>query len=128
MFIARLDPTQQGVLLHLGTRLISADDNLDGREVEFLETLRSQMGAGVQPVDIDSLAEVFTSQQSKAALLLELIGLAHADADYHSTEQSFVAQVANKLGIAKEMLEDMEAWVVRQLALVREAEQYMESQ
>ena len=86
------------------------------------------MGAGVQPVDIDSLAEVFTSQQSKAALLLELIGLAHADADYHSTEQSFVAQVANKLGIAKEMLEDMEAWVVRQLALVREAEQYMESQ
>lgn len=126
MFIARLDPTQQGVLLHLGTRLISADGNLDGREVEFLEMLRSQMVVGVQPVEIDSLADVFTSQQSKASLLLELIGLAHADAEYHSAEQSLVAQVANELGVAKEVLEDMEAWVVRQLALVREAEQFME--
>ena len=126
MFVAQLTTQQQGLLLQLGTELVAADGKIHDKEAELLAVVRAQMTPGIAPVSSDQLCKEFTTQASKAALLLELIGLAHADADYHSTEQSFVAQVANKLGIAKEMLEDMEAWVARQLALVREAEQFME--
>lgn len=59
-------------------------------------------------------------------MLLELLGLAHADQDYHATEKEFMQQVASACGVSENELRDMESWVVRQLALVSEAVQFME--
>jgi len=55
--------------------------------------------------------------------LLELLGLAHADSEYHVTEKDFISTVAIALNISDPLLADMESWVRRQFALVHEAEE-----
>jgi hypothetical protein len=53
--------------------------------------------------------------------------MALVDSEYHATEQTFVTTIANVLGVSEAELSDMESWVRRQFALVREAEQFMEN-
>lgn len=126
MFVTRLSSRQQGLLLTLGKQLIAADGNIHDKETDLLATLQAQMTPGIQAAAVHQLGEEFQTQESKAALLLELLGLAHADADYHLDEKDFIAKVALDLGVGKDLLADMESWVMRQFALVREAEEFME--
>lgn len=126
MFVTRLNGRQQGVLLTLGKQLIAADGNIHDKETELLAALQSQMAPDIEAAAVCQLGEEFSTQESKAALLLELLGLAHADADYHLDEKDFIAKIALDIGVGKDLLADMESWVVRQFALVREAEEFME--
>jgi uncharacterized tellurite resistance protein B-like protein len=128
MFVDRLDTKQQGVLLTLAAQLIEADENIADQETQLLNTLCSQMSAEAKPVPVSNgeLSNLFPSNPARAALLLELLGLAHADADYHLTEKDYISNVASSLGISELVLADMESWVSRQFALVREAEQFLE--
>ncbi|MCP5170228.1 MAG: hypothetical protein H6999_10805 [Hahellaceae bacterium] len=124
----RLDSKQQGVLLTIAAQLIEADGNIAAQETELLNTLRKQMSPDVSsaPVSVSDLPGMFTSTSAKAAFLIELLGLAHADAEYHVTEKDFISNIATTLSVSELTLADMESWVCRQFALVREAEQFME--
>jgi len=128
MFISNLSTKQQSVFLSLAKRLIASDGNIAPDETALLETIQQQMPSGVSPSDtaLDTLSTVFECKKSKASMLLELLGLAHADQDYHATEKEFMQQVASACGVSENELRDMESWVVRQLALVSEAVQFME--
>lgn len=126
MFIEKLNDRQQGILLDLGKKLIAADGNIHGKETELLNVLRAQMSPSVQEAASSNLASDFQTQESKAALLLEILGLAHADEEYHQDEKSFVSDLAKEVGLNSDMLADMESWVLRQFALVREAQQFLE--
>lgn len=126
MFIEKLNDRQQGILLDLGKKLIAADGNIHDKETELLNVLRAQMSPSVQETASSNLASDFHTQESKAALLLEILGLAHADEEYHQDEKSFVSGLAKEVGLDSDTLADMESWVLRQFALVREAQQFME--
>lgn len=128
MFIDRLDSNQQGALLSIAAQLIETDGNVSGKETALLNALCNQMAGDVKsaPVSVSDLNGIFTTTPAKAALLLELLGLAHADAEYHVTEKDFISNVATTLSISELTLADMESWVCRQFALMREAEQFME--
>lgn len=128
MFIANLNSNQQSVFLALAKKLIESDGVVSSEEAEMLDTIQRQMEKGVSPLDVEleTLNSVFECKKSKASMLLELLGLAYADQDYHETEKSFMRQVVNACGISENELRDMESWVVRQLSLVREAVQFME--
>lgn len=128
MFVDRLDAKQQGALLALSAQLIEADANIAEQETQMLIALRSQMTQGITPshVSISDLPALFPSNAARAALLLELLGLAHADAKYHVSEKDFIHSIAASLDTPAPTLADMESWVYRQFALVREAEQFME--
>ena len=126
MFIEKLNDRQKGILLHLGKKLISADGNIHDKETELLDVLRAQMPPSVQEIASSNLASEFQTQESKAVLLLEILGLAHADEEYHLDEKSFVSGLAKEIGIDSNTLADMESWVLRQFALVREAQQFLE--
>lgn len=126
MFIEKLNDRQQGILLNLGKKLIAADGNIHDKETELLNVLRAQMSPSVQETASSNLASDFQTQVSKAALLLEILGLAHADEDYHLDEKSFVSGLAKEVGLDSDTLADMESWVLRQFALVREAQQFLE--
>lgn len=129
MFIDKLNSEQQGVFLSIAAQLIEADENISSQEIALLNVFRNQMPADVKPapapVSVSDLPNIFNSTQAKVAFLLELIGLAHADAEYHVTEKDFISNVAAALSISEVVLADMQSWVVRQFALVREAEQFM---
>lgn len=128
MFVDRLNKKQQGILLALADQVIVADGKIADQEKTMLNTLRAQMIGDVQAesVTLDKLQSDFPSIATRSALLLELLGIAHADGDYHLNEKDFIGQIANQLSISDLTLADMESWVVRQFALVREAEQLME--
>ncbi len=126
MFIEKLNDRQQGILLDLGKKLIAADGNIHDKETELLNVLRAQMSPSVQEIASNNLASDFQTQESKAALLLEILGLAHADEKYHLDEKSFVSGLAEEVGLDSDTLADMESWVLRQFALVREAQQFLE--
>lgn len=128
MFVDKLNVKQQGVLLTLAAQLIEADGNISEHETQLLNTLRTQMSKDAAPVavSVSDLGGLFESNAPRAALLLELLGLAHADGDYHVTEKDYVSRVASSLGVSGPLLADMESWVYRQFALVREAAQFME--
>ncbi|NMG31096.1 hypothetical protein [Aromatoleum evansii] len=125
MFLSRLDEKQQGIFLYYCEKLISADGKVDAREEELLASFRAQMASSITPHSSSDLSADFPTSASKAAFMLELLGLAYADEKYHSRERDFVLTVADKVGINQELLADMEAWVVRQLSLAREAEEFM---
>lgn len=115
-------------MLSVAAQLIEADGNISAQETALLNVLRNQMAADVSstPVSISDLPGIFTTTSAKAAFLLELLGLAHADAEYHVTERDFICNIAMALSVPELTLADMESWVYRQFALVREAEQFME--
>jgi len=128
MFISNLSSKQQSVFLGLAKKLIDSDENIAPEESALLSTIQQQMLADVTSTDValDTLPTVFDCKKAKASLLLELLGLAHADQEYHSAEKDFINQVATSCGVSSYELQDMESWVVRQLSLVREAAQFME--
>lgn len=126
MFIEKLNDRQQGIFLNLGKKMIAADGNIHDKETELLSALRAQMSPNVQETASSNLASDFQTQESKAALLLEILGLAHADEEYHLDEKSFVSGLAKEVGLDSDTLADMESWVLRQFALVREAQQFLE--
>lgn len=128
MFISNLSSKQQSVFLGLAKKLIDSDENFAPEETALLSTIQQQMLADVTPIDValDTLNTIFECKKAKASLLLELLGLAHADQEYHLAEKDFINQVATSCEVPSYELNDMESWVVRQLSLVREAAQFME--
>lgn len=128
MFISNLSTKQQSAFLSLAKQLIASDGNIAPEETALFTTIQQQIPLGVSPSDatLGTLGSVFECKKSKASMLLELLGLAHADQDYHATEKEFMQQVANACGVSENELRDMESWVVRQLSLVSEADQFME--
>lgn len=126
MFVNSLNPDQQGIFLHLAQRLIAADGNISDQEQLMLDTLHSQMQSGVVAISTADITKAFPSKRSKVSVLLELLGLAHADEHYHVSEQDFISVLAAQMGISPTTLAQMENWVIRQFALMRETQQLME--
>ena len=69
-------------------------------------------------------AAVFDDRRSQVSLLLELIGLGHTDAEYSDTERAFVQAFADAFDIPTEEIDLFENWVLRQIALFNEAQDF----
>jgi hypothetical protein len=128
MFISALNKDQQAILLSLSKRLISADGIILKEEQVLYDSIAAQCESEIELKDV-ALCEIsskFTTQQAKVSLLLELLGVAHADNNYHESERGIIKSVTEVLDIEPRLLEDMEAWVKRQFILMKEARIFME--
>lgn len=127
MFIQNLTLDQQSVLLNLSNQLIAADGVLSDDELVFIETLKSQMMPNTEDhsVTYNQLSDVFYDKASKASLLLELLGVAHADDDYQDEEKTFMHNIATQLNVSQNELSEMEDWVVAQLSLSKQVIKFM---
>lgn len=74
--------------------------------------------------DLETLAAAFETAQSRSVVLLEIIGVGHADADFSPEESDFVRRLATAFGISDAKVGAMESWVTRQMALAQEVEQF----
>ncbi len=128
MFVTNLNPVQQGALLKLAEMVAHADGQLWQEQKTILETLRFQCSnpQTIDSLDLPNLTSIFESRRDKVALMLELIGVAHANGDYHELEKGLIFEIAEALELDSISIKDMENWVVRQLILVREANILME--
>jgi hypothetical protein len=119
---------QQGALLKLAEMVAHADGQLWQEQKTILETLRFQCSnpQTIDSLDLPNLTSIFESRRDKVALMLELIGVAYANGDYHELEKGLIFEIAEALELDSISIKDMENWVVRQLILVREANILME--
>lgn len=128
MFIQNLNTKQQKVFLALANDLIKADGILEQKELDLLAVLKAQMENGIEAdgYELAALATIFDSRKAKYSVMLELIGLGHADEDFDPAEQKFVLDVAEVLGFNQQDVDEVEFWVTRQMSLVAEASMMME--
>lgn len=124
MFIQNLDTNQQSILLAMAEEVIAADGDLHELQLGLLDLIRSQATFGLKPQKIEDskLPETFDTSRSKYSLMLELIGVANANNEYHDEEKKLIKRYAEALDIDQSKLSSLEAWVEKQLALTIEVD------
>ncbi|ACL31989.1 DNA repair protein [Glaesserella parasuis] len=122
MFVQNLTAEQQSALIYLAHEIARADGSSDELQLGMVEILTKQSEDGVteKAITVDELVTLFTTERAKCSLLLELLGVAHANEEYHLSEKDMIAGYARKLGISNEKLNALESWVEKQFALSRE--------
>jgi hypothetical protein len=124
MFLNMLSDDEKRAFALLAEKMIEADGIVVGSEAAALAALEGEMGvsrddAARRPVE--ELASVFQNRRSKTVVLLELMGLGFSDTHFSVNEQSIVSQAATAMGFSPAELEELEAWVRKYVAVVREA-------
>lgn len=124
MFVQNLNSQQQSVLLFLAKEVASADGSLDELQFGMLEILKAQSNPDVEELSVkqEELASLFTTEREKCSVILELLGIAHANEEYHLNERDLIASYAKALNLSAEKLESLEQWVEKQFALSKEIE------
>ena len=124
MFVQNLNSQQQSVLLFLAKEVASADGSLDELQFGMLEILKAQSNPDVEELSVkqEELASLFLTEREKCSVILELLGIAHANEEYHLNERDLIASYAKALNLSAEKLESLEQWVEKQFALSKEIE------
>lgn len=128
MFLRDFTEEQKQAFLVLANKVVLADGSLAPEEAALLGTFRAEMGVTEAPLpsmDAEQAAQAFDTRPAKVAALLELIALGHADGDFDKDESAVVKEVKRAFGLSLADFEAMTNWVLRQMALVREASDLM---
>ncbi|QDJ13204.1 DNA repair protein [Mergibacter septicus] len=121
MFIQNLNNEQQAVLLELCEQIILADDNgVDSAEEQMMKVIQAQCNTGVtrKSVEKAGIIKLFDTDLAKCSLLLELLGIAYANNDYHSKQAIFIKEYAELLSITPAKLVMLEYWIKEQFLLM----------
>lgn len=131
MFVQNLNDQQKQILMSLAQRIVAADGVIHEKEQLILDYLGQQCpgtdAAQTGVISGDDLADAFPNQRSIVSLILELLGAAYADESFDQAEKEVVEKIAADLCVPEDLLEQMEAWVQRQMILTKEAELMMEA-
>ncbi len=126
MFLQQLSYDERRAFDALAKVLIASDGNLAPEEARLLSQLRVELGFGDDPPadarSVTELASVFGTHRGRRIALLELLGIAHADGELHSSESEFLRQIARAWGVSEVELLTLENWTLRMLAVAGEAE------
>ncbi|MFZ7217417.1 DNA repair protein [Avibacterium avium] len=122
MFVQNLTLEQQGVLIYLAKEVAQADGYDDELQAGMVEILKQQSETGVaeREISINELGTLFNTKLAKYSLLLELLGVALSNDEYHANEQSLIVQYASSLNVSQDELHLLEKWVEKQFALQKE--------
>lgn len=126
MFIDRLTPEEQLPFLSVAFRLLAVDGVTEDETAALsILTAQSSIGPAWSPdtsTPIADLLSAIKTPMSRRASMMELLGLAYADATFGPEERAFIKQAAELMSLSVTETAQMENWVVRQLNLAREAE------
>lgn len=128
MFLHDLTDEQKRAFLVLADKVVLADGCLAPEESALLDTFRAEMGvadASVPQIDIAEAASAFDTRKARVSVLLELIALVHADGDFNKGESVVVNEIRQAFALSPAEFEAMANWVLRQMALVRDASELM---
>ncbi|MFZ7188336.1 DNA repair protein [Avibacterium avium] len=122
MFVQNLTLEQQGALIYLAKEVAQADGYADELQAGMVEILKQQSEIGVveKEISINELGTLFNTKLAKYSLLLELLGVALSNDEYHANEQSLIVQYASSLNVSQDELHLLEKWVEKQFALQKE--------
>jgi len=126
MFLNRLTIEQKKAFLALALKIIAADGQLDNRERQAIEAMRYEMGLWTDtdlPVgSVETIANAFNSQESRAVALIESIAIAYSDQEMAEEEKQIIRELAIIFDFSEERATELESWVLRYIDLQKEAE------
>ena len=127
MFLSNLNDTEKEVFCKLAN-IIACIDGVVPEELNSLSLYNREMGTNFSFVNnpkdsVDDLINQISksSEKSKKIIAFELIGLAHADADYSQNEMKAVTEICFKLNIDPNKQRNMEKLVKNILEMYSEA-------
>ena len=122
MFLENMTGGEKSAFLGLAQELVRADGVLSSKEDELLASLTAMAGhQQAAEGTLEDLAGTFQTRKAKVSALLELLGLALVDGEYHTATRAVVAGIAKAFCFGEDELGGMEAWVARQIVLIEEA-------
>jgi len=130
MFVHLLTPQQQISLIRTAEQLIASDNVIAKEEEAILQILRDQISQDIQSAEkfeLSSIKQLFDTKKQKIAFLMELVGIALIDEEFHSSERSLITEIASLLNVSDSDLKQVEEWVLQQMALQKLATKLMES-
>ena len=125
MWLSTLSEAQRLALLGLAHNVVVSDGLLDPNEEGMLEQLRREMGidAGyvVEYLEMDGIAQVFSSRPVRVVALLNLLKLSYADGAFEIEEECLLKEISSSFEIADDEFLLLDNWVKRLLSLESEA-------
>ncbi len=122
MFLSALSQDEKVAFLELAHHLVSADGVMSIEELfeEMRHEMRLVKRVGGDPLNVNSLCEVFTRTQSQRIAVLELITLALVDG-LAVTEHALINTVARSFNLSPRTLARYYSWAHRLARLNDEA-------
>jgi len=128
MFLSLLEEHQKVPFLELAQMVIQADGKVAPEEAGLLEVMKKEMNVNALPVSsnrpLQEIARAFNTKRAKYVAAFELIGLGYADNEFVASEKDVLMNLFKHFNLPEADLVSIENWVVRQLAMVREAEKH----
>ena len=126
MFINNLNEQQKSAVVILMHRVAQADGRIDVAETQMLNDVVLSLGIVDLEADTSTseLVSRFNTQKTKVSALLELLAMAHADGEFVATEHHYIREIANKMDVSDLELAIYNSWVIRQISLLHEAEEF----
>lgn len=129
MFIQYLNHDQQEALYHFSKQIVAADGHTDENETLLLKSIVAQCSDNIdldRTLDLLELPALFSEYSQKIAFLIELVGVGYADQTLAESENDVINRIAETIGVSLPRLEELKDWVQRQLALMTEAQKFLE--
>ncbi|NLI77609.1 MAG: hypothetical protein GX442_14375 [Candidatus Riflebacteria bacterium] len=122
MFLKGLNAMQQKLFLGVAQQLAEADDKISVQERDMLNALSEEMGQQelIPNPDDDVLEAFFPDKASRAAVMLEIIGLATCDGIVPA-ENRLIKRLQRVFAIPAADLAAYQSWVKRFFAIRAEA-------
>ncbi|MTI12207.1 hypothetical protein E1189_04000 [Sansalvadorimonas verongulae] len=131
MFIQNLNAKQQFLLVEMAETIITSDGKISENEQVVLNTILAQVSEEAKvltDVRISDVGRIFDTQTAKSSLLLELLGIALADDEFHDNEEEYLLDVARKISVSAEHLTELKDWVVGLMKHMKKLEPLMGDQ
>jgi uncharacterized tellurite resistance protein B-like protein len=128
MFLNNLSDEEKKAFLTLAKEFILVDGELSPEEEDLVRVMKAEMnieeGYPEGQMTRQQLFKKFDSRRSQVSAIIEMQGLGYANMEYHTQEKAFVQEMADTFGISDEDLNNIDDWVVRQVAMLYEANEF----
>lgn len=126
MFLNELTADQKNSFMALATRMVLADGKVQPEEDAFLDSMRAEMGGGVQgpPEEVFGMvnpAPFENDDRAKTIVVLELMVMGYADASFHPEEDKIIIEACEEFGLDPEIIERLKDLARQEAALIAEA-------
>lgn len=126
MFLTTFSLSERKAFLALAIQLVHTDGEFAATEEQRLLALRRVMAL---PADTDipddpiqALPAPFTTHESRAKVVIELLKLAYVDGVFDSRERAMIKDIGERFSLSRDVLNQMEDWTIRLNQLREEAE------
>ncbi len=126
MFLNQLTSAEKEAFVSLAVHAAKANGIVEDAEYEMIEEYCKEMGISFfdaqNVIEMDRIVGVYkdAEEKHKKIVLLEMLGLLHADGCYDDVEKTFVDEYAKKVGLSEADIEKHSELIDKYLKLVKE--------